>query len=86
VSDTLLVNAMASAIGGQVGLGEGVAAVRSWLIGEGVALGALAALTALNWKAAPAIPPRVIPTTVTETLVIFMIDRTTRHHREPVRS
>ena len=84
MSTTLLVNAMSSLIGVQLGVGEGVgdgvADGRGWLI-DGVA-----ALAPLNCKAAPAIPPIVIPTIAATTLTLFMVDRTTRHRCEVIRS
>lgn len=86
MSATLLVNAIASVIGGQVGLGEGDAAPDGVAAGSGWVLVGVAALAALNCSSAPAIPPRVIPTIVAETLVIFIVDRATRHRHELVRN
>jgi hypothetical protein len=71
---------MASIMGGHDGLGDG--------LGVGVATGAdtaidewppagTAALTELNWKAAPTSAPRVIPPVIAATLVIFIVARTT---------
>ena len=87
VSTTLLVNAIASVIGGQLGFGDGeavaetgAAASSRWLpVG-------VAAFATLNCRRAPAIPPNVMPAIVAETLVIFIVDRTTRGRRERVRT
>jgi hypothetical protein len=75
------VKAIANVIGGHVGRGAGVAASAGRLMAAGVA-----ALAALNCNRAPATPPSVIPAIVTETLVIFIVDRTTHHHHQPVRT
>jgi hypothetical protein len=84
VSAMLLVNAIASIIGGQpgdgVGVGAGVLGGRGWVI-DGVA-----ALAPLNCRAAPAIPPIVIPTTAAAILMVFIVERTTRHRCEAIRS
>src|SRR5205807_4778547 len=83
VSDTLLVNAIASVIGGQLGLADGVAA-SNW--GLTVAVAAVAALAALSCSSAPAIPPSVMPAMVAETFVSFIVDRTTPDPRGSVRN
>src|SRR6266852_4464366 len=73
-------------MGGHDGLGDGV----------GVATGAdtaidewppagTAALTELNWKAAPTSAPRVIPPVIAATFVIFIVAGTTRLPHELVR-
>jgi hypothetical protein len=80
----LLVNAIASVIGGQ--LGEGVGVGEGVLGGRGSVTDGVAALAPLKCKAAPAIPPIVIPTIAAATLMAFIVDRTTRHRREAIRS
>ena len=86
---TLWVKAMASVLGGHDGLADGLAA--------GVATGAeaatdarlargVAALTELNWKAAPAIAPKVIPPARTASLLMFIVARTTPSPRKLIRN
>ena len=84
----MLVNAIASVLGAQDGLGDGLSAGRA----TGAEAATSARLTAgtealaeLNWKAAPAIPPNVIPPTTTANLLMFIVARTTRKPHGSVR-
>ena len=87
-SVTLLVKAIASVLSGHDGLGDG--------LGVGRATGAeaasdawptvgTAALTELNWKAAPATAPKVIPPTRTASLLMFIVAHTTPAARGSIR-
>jgi hypothetical protein len=71
---------MASFTGGQNGLGEGlavgVAAGADTAIDEWPPAGT-AALTELNWKAAPTSAPRVTPPVIAASFVIFIDAGTT---------
>jgi hypothetical protein len=85
----LLVNTRPRVIGEQDGLGDGLgfatatgaeAATDGWLkVGT-------AALTELNWKAAPATAPKVIPPTRTTSLLIFIVAHTTPATRGSIRN
>ena len=79
---------MASVLGGQEGLGDGLSGGRA--TGADAATTArftagTAALTELNCKAAPAIPPKVIPPTTTANLPMFIVARTTRKPQGSIR-
>jgi hypothetical protein len=72
---------MASVLGGQEGLGDGLGVGRTTgadAATTGRLTAGTAALTELNCKAAPAIPPKVIPPTTTANLLMFIVARTTR--------
>jgi len=80
---------MASIMGGHDGLGDGlgvaVATGADTAIDEWPPVGT-AALTELNWKAAPTKEPRVIPPVMAATFVIFIVAGTTRAPHELVRN
>src|SRR5882762_2330749 len=75
---------MASTIGGHDGLAEGLATARDTATDEWMLAGT-AALAALNWMAAPASAPNVIPPPIAATFVIFIAARTTCVPHELVR-
>jgi hypothetical protein len=80
---------MASVLRGHDGLGDGLGVGRT-TGAEAATTGRLtagtAALTELNCKAAPAIPPKVIPPTTTANLPMFIVARTTRKPQGLVRN
>src|SRR4030081_1596670 len=79
---------MASVRGGQDGAGDALAVAATGAeAATGVrALNGTAALTELNWKAAPATAPTVIPPATTASLLMFIVARTTAARHGSIRN